>query len=305
MNVSDAPLTAGRPLLVLSPHLDDAWLSTSALLTSPVDAEVWTVYAGRPTPPLRTEWDHRCGFPDSDATMAARIAEDEAAFVDSGVAVRHLPLLEAAYRDGATARRQLTILERELRGWIADHSDGVVALPVGAGVQVRPAPWERLRRRPQEDAAPETGEPAAPSTTAAPDHAPRWKQVVRAAMHADHQRRRREAQRRGMAANPDHLLVRDLGLRVCAETATLDVVLWEDLPYLWHERGTVSAGLLQRRGIPLQQFDLPVDTSVKQRRLAHYRSQLELLDPRLNRLTDADRLPTTETYWQLQRTESR
>ncbi|GAB3578114.1 hypothetical protein [Calidifontibacter terrae] len=300
----DGLLTTGRAVLVLSPHLDDAWLSTAALLTADVDAEVWTVFAGEPDPATTTPWDLACGFADSHATMTARRQEDLDAFADSGVRLRHLPLLEAAYRDPNTGRSQIAVLEDELRRWAQEHPGGVVALPICAGVHVAPAPWDRLRDRLRRPTAPAPAEAAQASAEAAPAAAPgRTKRLVQRAMHADHQRRRRRAQRRGMAANPDHIAVRDAGLRV-ASNAGVDVLFWEDLPYLWHARGAEQVGHLRRQGLQLRQCVFAVDTAAKQEHLQHYASQLEVLDPERRRLSRPGHLPESETYWHLLRTET-
>lgn len=300
-------MAAGRDVVVLSPHLDDAWLSAFALLTSEASVQVWTVFAGEPDPPQSTAWDARCGFPDSRSTMRARRAEDVAAFADSAVVVRHLPLLDAAYRDPQTGRRQAHQLRSELQGWVDTHPHGAIALPVCAGVQVKPALWQGILDRwrptlPDDDPAPDGPRPSPPVARRGPRAFAT--DAVRRVLHADHQRRRRAAQRRGMAVNPDHLLVRDIGLEVALQQPGVDVVFWEDLPYLWHDRGERQAGRIARtHQIALEERTIPIDPAAKFDRLRHYQSQLDLLDPQHHRLSRPGLLPTDETYWILTRTE--
>ena len=105
-----------------------------------------------------------------------------------------------------------------------------------------------------------------------------------------------------MAANPDHVLVREAGLDVAADASGVDVLLWEDLPYLWHERGSARIPRLERsRGLSAEKLEVPVDVEAKLTRLAHYASQLNVLDPVHNRLTERAALPDTETYWMMRR----
>lgn len=293
-----------RPVLLLSPHLDDAWLSAAALITS-TECEVWTVFAGRPVPAQQTAWDIASGFADSDATMAAREAEDRAAFDSLEHRVRRLTYLDATYVEPPQRREQAEALRADLHDWAQAHPGGVLAVPVGAGVHVEPAGWERARERlrPPTPSDQNRVAPEAPASPAAPDHRHLAANFVRKAMHADHQRRRRKAQRRGMAANPDHLLVRDVAMEVAAATDAVDVLAWEDLPYLWHARGASRVPVLERtHGLRAERVEVDVDVELKFERLANYGSQLEVLDPQRGRLTARDGLPTSETYWMFRRT---
>ena len=297
-------LPPNSPVLILSPHLDDAWLSTAALIRHS-QAEVWTVFAGAPIPAVATDWDRTCGFADSAETMAARLAEDLAAFADVDVVVRHLPYLDAAYADGPTRRLQTRGLRDDLTAWLGQHPDGLLALPICAGVHVAPAFWETLRERVRGEGGAMTPNDALKSSTATdqagvcgrPEVKALAAQTVRRLMHADHQRRRRKAQRRGMAANPDHVLVRGTGLEV-ASAVGADVLFWEDLPYLWHARGHDQARRLATAStLDLIELTLPVDVEDKYARLQKYTSQVDVLDPIERRLSTPGHLPTTETYW--------
>ena len=120
-------------VLIVSPHLDDAVLSCFALLTGEAPADVVSVFAGRPDPP-RVAWSERVmGFPDSDATMAARHAENDRALAGLARAVEALDLLDEDYIDGPRPLASAAPIEAYVRTWLAAHSGGSVAVPAGAG----------------------------------------------------------------------------------------------------------------------------------------------------------------------------
>jgi LmbE family N-acetylglucosaminyl deacetylase len=88
------------PVLVLSPHLDDAVLDCWSVLTAPEQVEVVNVFALAPPPGTTSDWDRIVGEPDSAALFAARIAEDERALALAGRTPHNLPFLELQYRRG-------------------------------------------------------------------------------------------------------------------------------------------------------------------------------------------------------------
>ncbi|GAB2537859.1 hypothetical protein [Brachybacterium huguangmaarense] len=171
-DTTTASFLEGRALLLLSPHADDAVFSAAALLERG-STEVWTVFAGVPEPDVATDWDRACGFDSGAALMRARREEDALAL--AGVPLRPLDLLERAYARPAERAADLRTLAGLLGTWAEAHPDGMLALPVGAGVSIRPAWWETardrvrgvLRRRRGRGAAP-SPIPALPSVTGAP-----------------------------------------------------------------------------------------------------------------------------------------
>lgn len=87
-----------RPLVVVSPHLDDAVLSCGALLAVERDPVVVTVFAGpRPADVPLTEWDQSGGFGPDDDVVAERRAEDRAALQLLGARPRWLGFLDSQY----------------------------------------------------------------------------------------------------------------------------------------------------------------------------------------------------------------
>jgi LmbE family N-acetylglucosaminyl deacetylase len=67
------------PVLLLSPHLDDAVLNCWSVLTSGAELRVVNVFAGVPRPGFVSDWDRACGARESADQVRARIAEDSAA----------------------------------------------------------------------------------------------------------------------------------------------------------------------------------------------------------------------------------
>ena len=115
------------PLLVFSPHLDDAVLSLGNLIAAHPGSVVVTVLAGMPSDEtLTTEWDTSCGFASSGETMRARWAEDEAAVAALGASAIHLDFLDRQY--GEADRRSIT---SEIERIIAEHPDHEVFGPLG------------------------------------------------------------------------------------------------------------------------------------------------------------------------------
>ena len=292
----------GRPILLLSPHPDDAVLSAGALVER-ANVEVWTVFSGVPDSPGPTGWDRASGYDDSRALMGDRLREDREAL--AGVKFTQLPHLERAYTTTRRRATDLVELDALINAWLDDHLDGTLALPVGTGVRVPEAWYQRarraLRRRPQQSArygaTPNVASVSPQDSGRAA--ASRVQQLIRRAMHFDYLRRRRRAQRAGMLANEDHLAVRDLGLRV-ATRRNSDVLLYEELPYLWSESGDAAAlAAASASGRKADPFTMTPNIVDKHQRVMRYKTQLRVLDPEQRRLEDPNGLPIEERYWLL------
>lgn len=89
----------GAPVVVFSPHLDDAVLSTWSTLTRPAEVVVVNVCDGVPPPGTTTWFDRLCGAPDSAAHVRARHIEDRAALALAGREPLGLGLLDGQYVD--------------------------------------------------------------------------------------------------------------------------------------------------------------------------------------------------------------
>lgn len=88
------------PVLVLSPHPDDAVLGCSAAVDPEgPGAQVVNVFAGIPPPGVSGGWDRECGVPDSAEMMRRRRAEDERALALADVRPIHLDFLDMQYAE--------------------------------------------------------------------------------------------------------------------------------------------------------------------------------------------------------------
>ena len=141
---SESPPPLGSRVLVVAPHLDDAVLSASAILHSRAADAVLTVFAGLPDPAVVTEWDIRCGYPDSTAAVTARRQEDDLAFEGLGVRRTWLDLLDSPYRPGLPTEEDAAVLCAAIAEW-RDGDGGLIAVPAGAGRALRLVERARLR----------------------------------------------------------------------------------------------------------------------------------------------------------------
>lgn len=133
------------PLLLVSPHLDDAVLSCSAIVERREAVDVLTVFAGSPDPPQRGWWDEECGFSSSAESLPQRRREDDTAFAGTPHRRQFLSLFELQYvPDGRTDEEGRTI-SAAIQSWVSDNPGGTVALPAGAGCRQGPI-MRRLRR---------------------------------------------------------------------------------------------------------------------------------------------------------------
>ncbi|MFG1675334.1 PIG-L family deacetylase [Micromonospora sp. NPDC049282] len=116
-------------VLVVSPHLDDAMLSTTGLLTRlGRPTVVATVFAGSPDQARSvSDWDRYCGFDDASGAARVRAEEDRIACAVLGATALHLTGVDGAYGGGGGGLD-------ELRAVLAGLPDGTtVLLPAGIG----------------------------------------------------------------------------------------------------------------------------------------------------------------------------
>lgn len=278
-----------RPVLILSPHLDDALFSASELVRR-ASPDVWTVFAGEPDPPVTTEWDLSCGFRDSHEALTVRTREDAAAFAGTSASVRRLACLDGPYTTPERRREDLALLVHEVGEWVEANAAArpIVVLPAGAGVPVAANPGRAAAGDPP------LAERGSRSAVGAVLH------LARRLKHAVYVRRRRRAQSRGLAVNNDHLAVRDAVGAALADDPRVILVLSEELPYLWWHAAddAVAAAAKRWRRWP-QVVSLAVDRPWKHDRVRHYVSQLDVMDAAERRLGAAGALPPVERLWVL------
>jgi LmbE family N-acetylglucosaminyl deacetylase len=122
-----------EPLLIVSPHPDDAVLSCWALLARPEPVDVLDVFAGSPAPPRQGAWDLRCGFADSAQSSRARREEELRALAGTAHRVTFMDLVNSDYIDGRRSALDREAIVNAVRGWLEEVGPGTVVLPAGAG----------------------------------------------------------------------------------------------------------------------------------------------------------------------------
>jgi LmbE family N-acetylglucosaminyl deacetylase len=121
------------PVLIVSPHLDDAVLSAFAFLQRG-QTTVLTVFCGTPGDDVSSEWDRKLGHVNGNEIMRRRLAEDDAVLASLGVPTIRLPLLEWGYRRREMPSCDVASLRDAVVDWVeATNGEGVVLAPAGAG----------------------------------------------------------------------------------------------------------------------------------------------------------------------------
>lgn len=95
---SDEHQRDDRSFLILSPHLDDAVISTWHVLSSSYDVRVVSVFAGIPQEGFVTTLDRLGGASESASRVRQRRRDDEAALAMVGRSPVHLDMFDAQYR---------------------------------------------------------------------------------------------------------------------------------------------------------------------------------------------------------------
>jgi hypothetical protein len=265
-------------VLIVSPHFDDAILSTYALIAATLaqghKVTVLTVFAGRPGPDVKTTWDELGGFANAFEAITARAAEETAAFDGLNVERRDLDCFETMYRNGTPLASDRETYLAEIRKWLSENT-GYVAVPSGAGGPA--TPLLRLRT-----------------------HIPRVGIGVPG----------------GAVPNVDHLWVTDTLIDAISGISgiggisgnesnasrlgdTNRILLYEDVPYLWAGRGDKRVrAIAEKLNVRSLTHELPVDRKGKTARIKAYESQVPGLFCRW--VTDIEAvIPKTERYWTL------
>jgi LmbE family N-acetylglucosaminyl deacetylase len=122
----------GRPVAIVSPHLDDAVLGAWAELARSPGAVVINVCTAVPQAGWLAYWDGVCGGTDSAEHMRVRLAEDERALDFAGAERVDLGFLDKHYREG----KPLDPGELGERIGAALPPDSLVLAPAGIGEHV-------------------------------------------------------------------------------------------------------------------------------------------------------------------------
>lgn len=120
------------PLLIVSPHMDDAVLSAGQLMAGRPDVVVCTVFAGMPADRMqRTSYDANCGFDNAEHAVTRRQAEDAQALRHLHARGRHLPFVDHQYEpDLRPPPRQIALAVAAI---ITEVAPDAVLWPVGLG----------------------------------------------------------------------------------------------------------------------------------------------------------------------------
>ncbi len=121
------------PILLLSPHCDDAVLDCWGVLSQQSALQVVNVFAGVPSGGGLAPWDAITGARDSAERARERIAEDALALAHAGRRPVSLPFLDAQYRRPVTAPR-LDSLDRA----VAEAVGSVAGVHAPAGLGGHP-----------------------------------------------------------------------------------------------------------------------------------------------------------------------
>ena len=112
------------PIVVVSPHRDDAVMSCWSVLSGPCQVTVVNVFTGAPAAGVLAHWDRGPGVADSAARVRQRALEDRSALASAGRAPLDLGLVEAVHGGGRP------LLDEVLWPYLADAE----AVYVTAGV---------------------------------------------------------------------------------------------------------------------------------------------------------------------------
>ncbi|MGW0121216.1 PIG-L deacetylase family protein [Streptomyces sp. NPDC003327] len=250
--MADDPLTgfvrtvvgSGVPVLVLSPHLDDAVLSCGALLgwagrRAPVT--VATLFTEGAPPPYTLSvrrYLKQTGAADAEELFAARRAEDREVLAALGVGLRHLGLVDGLFRRLPRPRPGTRVLARVLpevahvyptyrlhlsRGRVSAHDEGTLTAVAEAVDALLPAPSGGVILAPL-----------------------------------------------GVGGHADHVLA-----RTAAERSGRRVVYYSDFPY--DQRAEADARFTERYGLVARRWERGLDR--KAELIRGYRTQADALFP--------------------------
>ncbi|HEY5049632.1 MAG TPA: PIG-L family deacetylase, partial [Acidothermaceae bacterium] len=156
-------VSALAPVIVVSPHLDDAVLSCAGLIAGATGVTVVTVFAGNPpardaaTPaeflPGTTAWDQASGFVGGDDVVGLRRAEDRAALAHLGAVPQWLDFLDSQYVVEPGESATPVHIAASIRDAIEELRPATIAFPLGLShtdhVRTHEACFLLLQKSPQ------------------------------------------------------------------------------------------------------------------------------------------------------------
>jgi LmbE family N-acetylglucosaminyl deacetylase len=119
------------PILVVSPHLDDAVMSCGHVIRRFPDCVVLTIFAGDDVDwSEMTAWDRASGFDAGTNVLAVRTGEDDRALAALGARAMRLPYLDQQYRDPGISP-SVEALREEIATAIRQVGAETVFFPLG------------------------------------------------------------------------------------------------------------------------------------------------------------------------------
>lgn len=123
-------MAALSPLIVVSPHYDDAVFSCGNLLSAIPHSTVMTVFTGQPQDAqVLTDWDRRCGFSCAEQAMQARASENRKALDALQAVGIDLDFLDSQYLQRPD--HGFDFLADTLAAMIAQAQPSAVFFPLG------------------------------------------------------------------------------------------------------------------------------------------------------------------------------
>ena len=139
--MTSADVSTLAPVVVVSPHLDDAVLSCAGLIAGAPGTAVITVFAGNPPArgastsadvlPGTTAWDQASGFAAGDDVVGLRRDEDRAALAHLGAAPHWLDFLDSQYVVDPGESAQPADIAAGVREAITELQPATIAFPLG------------------------------------------------------------------------------------------------------------------------------------------------------------------------------
>jgi LmbE family N-acetylglucosaminyl deacetylase len=124
-------MTTLQPLVIFSPHLDDAVLSCGALMAKNPGSVVATVFAGTPRDSDEPgDWDVQCEFGSATEAMDTRKREDRNALALLSAELDHGPVLDEQYRIPTNRSQQIRNYVRRV---LDECQPSSVFIPLGLG----------------------------------------------------------------------------------------------------------------------------------------------------------------------------
>jgi len=137
------------PVVILSPHLDDAVLSCGRLMAGRPDTVVATLMAGVPVDRSLRPFDKLCGFIDAEQAVRGRSVEDAGAVSLLRGQTVHFQFIDSQYGEP----NDFVAMKRAVRVLVDELDPEYVLAPLGIGhpdhattsqAALETVPWERL-----------------------------------------------------------------------------------------------------------------------------------------------------------------